>query len=176
MAKIGLTEGFTLIPKGTHVFQIVEVNYKEDFGKMEVTMQLATGQKHVERFSLLNKDGEPNQGGLNAFSYFAKTALDDFSLQEIDEQDLVGCFIRCEVDHEEVESNRTPGKYLKFVRLGDKEPADGFDEAPEAPRTASKVADDKLSTPAPKTSQKGAQSVTEGAKKKAPFDLNSILG
>ena len=24
MAKIGLSEGFTLIPKGTHVFKIVE--------------------------------------------------------------------------------------------------------------------------------------------------------
>lgn len=176
MAKIGLTEGFTLIPKGTHVFKITEVKYKEDFGKMEVTMQIATGQKHTERFSLLNKDGEPNQGGLNAFSYFAKTALNDFSLQEIDHEDLVGCYIRCEVDYEEVESNKTPGKYLKFVRLGDKEPADGFDSPVEAPRTASKVADDKVSTPAPKTSQTGAQSVTEGTKKKAPFDLNAILG
>lgn len=42
MAKIGLTEGFTLIPEGTHVFKITEVNYKEDFGKMEVVMQTAT--------------------------------------------------------------------------------------------------------------------------------------
>ena len=46
MAKIGLSEGFTLIPKGTHVFKIVEVKYKEDFGKMEIVMQLASGQKH----------------------------------------------------------------------------------------------------------------------------------
>ena len=28
MAKIGLTEGFTLIPEGTHVFQITDVKYK----------------------------------------------------------------------------------------------------------------------------------------------------
>ena len=87
MAKIGLTEGFTLIPEGTHVFKITEVNYKEDFGKMEVVMQTAKGQKHIERFSLLNKDGEPNQGGLNAFSYFAKTALDDFTVKDIDDQE-----------------------------------------------------------------------------------------
>ena len=52
MAKIGLTEGFTLIPEGTHVFQITDVKYKEDFGKMEIVMQLASGQKHTERFSL----------------------------------------------------------------------------------------------------------------------------
>lgn len=167
MAKIGLTEGFSLIPKGTHVFQIVEVNYKEDFGKMEVTMQLATGQKHVERFFLLNKDGEPNEGGLNAFSYFAKTALNDFTLAEIDEQDLVGCFIRCEVDHEEVESNRTPGKMLKFVRLGDKEPADGFDSPVAVPKSAKA----EEPAPAPKAAQASAQ---KPQTKK--FDLNSILG
>lgn len=159
MAKIGLSEGFSLIPKGTHVFKITGVNYKEDFGKMEITMQLASGQKHVERFSLLNKDGEPNQGGLNAFSYFAKVALNDFDLTEIDHEDLVGCFIRCEVDYEEVESNRTPGKMLKFVRLGDKEPADGYDEAPAKKEKAEK------STPAP---------AAKSGKK--PFDLNTILG
>lgn len=159
MAKIGLSEGFSLIPKGTHVFKITGVNYKEDFGKMEITMQLASGQKHVERFSLLNKDGEPNQGGLNAFSYFAKVALNDFDLTEIDHEDLVGCFIRCEVDYEEVESNRTPGKMLKFVRLGDKGPADGYDEAPAKKEKAEK------STPAP---------AAKSGKK--PFDLNTILG
>ena len=159
MAKIGLTDGFTLIPKGVHVFQITAVNYKEDFGKMEVTMQLASGQKHTERFSLLNKDGEPNQGGLNAFSYFAKTALNDYTLSEIDHEDLVGHFIRCEVDHEEVESNRTPGKMLNFVRLGDKEPADGFDT----------LVAEKKPAPAAKTA-----APTQTGKKS--FDLNSILG
>ena len=153
MAKIGLSEGFSLIPTGTHVFQIVDVDYKEDFGKMEVVMKTASGQKHVERFALLNREGEVNEGGLNAFSYFAKVALNDFSLTEIDHEDLVGCFIRCEVEHEEVESNRTPGKMLTFVRLGDKEPADGYDEVP-------------ATKPAP----------AEKSTSKKSFDLNSILG
>ena len=75
MAKIGLTEGFTLIPEGTHVFQITDVKYKEDFGKLEVYMQTQTGSKHIERCSLLKSDGSPNEGAYNAFSYFAKTAL-----------------------------------------------------------------------------------------------------
>lgn len=161
MAKIGLTEGFSVIPEGTHVFKIIKVNYKEDFGKMEVIMQMATGQKHTERFSLLDKNGEPNQSGLNAFSYFAKTALNDFSLSEIDEQDLVGHFIRCEVEHEKVESNRTPGKMLTFARLGDKEAADGFDEM-EAQKPQSK------SAPAEPAKVEGS--------KPAAFDLGSLLG
>lgn len=164
MAKIGLTEGFTLIPEGTHVFKITEVNYKEDFGKMEVVMQTAKGQKHIERFSLLNKEGEPNQGGLNAFSYFAKTALDDFTVKDIDDQELVGHFIRCEVEHEEVESNKTPGKMLKFARLGDKEAAYGFDEeeaAPAAPKQSKPVQ---------------AEPAKQEGKKPAAFDLGSLLG
>lgn len=163
MAKIGLTEGFSLIPEGTHVFQITEVKYKEDFGKMEVTMQTATGQKHTERFSLLDQNGEPNAGAMNAFSYFAKTALNDFSLTEIDHEDLTGHFLRCEVTHEEVESDRTAGKMLKFVRLGDKEPCDGFDDAPAAP--------------APKPAEKPTKAEPKApAGGKPKFDLDSLLG
>lgn len=160
MAKIGLSEGFSLIPKGIHVFQITEVKYKEDFGKLEVIMQTASGQKHTERFSLLTKEGEPNTGALGAFSYFAKTALGDFSLTEIDHNDLVGRYIRCEVDHEEVPSNRDPNKTVKFVRLGDKEPCEGFDDA---------------SSPAPSTPQ-ADPAPPKPAASKGGFDLDSLLG
>jgi len=143
MAKIGLSEGFTIIPEGVHAFQITEVNYKEDFGNMEVVMQTASGQKHTERFSLLDKNGNPNQGALNAFSYFAKTALNDYDLTEIDHEDLIGHFIRCGVEHEAVPSKRNPNRTVTFIRLGDKEPCDGFDDAPgtaHAPKnTASAV-------------------------------------
>lgn len=158
MAKIGLSNGFSLIPKGMQVFKIVDVNYKEDFGKMEITLQTAKGQKHVERFSLLDKNGEANQGALNAFSYFAKTAMNDYSLEEIDHEDLVGCFIKCDVDYEEVESNRNPGRMVKFVRLGDKEPADGFEEDVVPPRNVETAKNE-----APKAEKKG-------------FNLDDILG
>ena len=120
---------------------------------MEITMTLASGQKHIERFSLLTKNGEPNEGGLNAFSFFAKTAMNDYTLSEIDHEDLVGHYIRCEVNHEEVESNRNPGKMLSFVRLGNKEPADGYDEVPVK-----------------KTAE------TSAPVEKKRLDLNSLLG
>lgn len=141
MAKIGLSAGFSVIPEGNHVFQITAVDYKEDFGKMEVHMQLASGQKHTERFSLLNNVGMPNEAALNAFSFFAKAALNDFTLSEIDHEDLVGHYIRCEVTHEKVESNRNPGKMVTFIRLGQKEPAEGFDNAPAAKPAAPKRLD-----------------------------------
>lgn len=159
MAKISLSGGFSVIPEGTHVFQITKVVYKEDYGKLEVSMQTAKGQKHTERFSLLTKGGEPNQGALAAFSFFAKTALNNFDIEEIDHDDLVGCFIRCEVTHDQLESNRNPGKMLTFVRLGQKEPCEGFDEAPV-----------NKSTPSAKPAQNGSAAAKKG------FDLDSILG
>lgn len=127
MAKIKLMEGgFTLLPEGVTTFKIVSVEYKEDFGKMKIELQTKGGQKHYENFSLLTKVGEINEGALKAFSYFAKTALNNYSLDEIDEQDLVGCYITAEVTHEEFESNKEPGKMLKSVRLKDYAVAVGF--------------------------------------------------
>lgn len=127
MAKIKLSEGgFQLIPEGVTVFKIVGVEYKEDFGKMKVELQTKSGGKHTENFSLLNKDGEVNEGALKAFSYFAKTALNNFQLDEIDETDLIGCYIQATVKHEEFESNKEPGKMLKSARLNDYAVAVGF--------------------------------------------------
>ena len=130
MARIGLSSGFSVIPEGTHTFKITAVEYKEDFGKLSVTMQTQDGEKHIERYSLLTNDGEVNQGALNAFSYFAKTALNDFSLKEIDHEDLVGCFIECDVEHDIQPNRNDPSKTVTFVRLADKRPSDGWDEAP----------------------------------------------
>lgn len=136
MAKIGLSDGgFTLIPEGTHVFKITKVNYKEDFGKLEVVMETKGGLKHTERFSLLSSDGSTNQGAINAFSYFAKVVMNDFTLKEIDHEDLVGHFVEADVEHTVVPSNKDPKKNVTFVNLGDKRPSSGWDEEEPAPKT-----------------------------------------
>ena len=134
MAKIALSEGFTLIPEGIHIFQITDVVYKEEFGKLEVKMKTAKGQSHTERFNLMKSDGSMNEGAINAFSYFAKTALNDYTLTEIDHRDLVDCFIKCTVEHDVLPSNKNPNKTVTFVRLADKSPADGFDEDVAPPK------------------------------------------
>lgn len=167
MAKIGLSEGFSLVPEGTHVFKITAVNYKEAFGKMEVTMETQTGQKHIERFSLLKQNGESNEGALNAFSYFAKVALNDFSLTEIDHTDLIGHFMECDVEHDTQPSNKDPNKTVTFARLADKRASDGWDGG-EVAAPAKQTA-----APAPKPAPKAAVT-TEGGKPK--FDLGALLG
>lgn len=127
MAKVKLAEStFNLIGEGRHVFKIVSVDYDEDFGKMKVSLQTKDGQKHTEQFSLIKKNGEPNEGVLKAFSYFARTALNNYNVDEIDHEDLVGCYIEATVTHEEFESNKEAGKMLKSARLGDYSTASSF--------------------------------------------------
>lgn len=155
MAKIALSEGgFSLLPEGPQVLKIVDVKYKEEFGKMEVIMENVNGTKHTERFFFLKQDGSSNDGAISAFSYLARCALNDSSLTEIDHKDIIGHYFKTIVEHEEVESNKKPGTYVKFARLGDKEPADGFEKtvaatkpspaASEAPKKGSKVDLSKL--------------------------------
>lgn len=156
MALIKLS-GFTPIPEGVHVFRIDAVDYKEAFGKLEIHMVTAAGKKHTERFSFLNSNGSPNERALAAFSFFAKTALNDNDAEEIDPEDLVGHFIRATVVHDVRESTKKEGATVTFVNLTDREPADGFDEDEAPAKAPAKAAEE----PAP-------------AKKK--FDLKSVLG
>lgn len=124
-------------------------------------MKTAKGQTHTERFNLMKQDGSMNEGAYNAFSFFAKTALQDYTLTEIDHNDLVGRYIQCSVEHDVQPSNKDPNKTVTFIRLGDKSPADGFDE-------------EEVQTPAPK---KAAPTASKAAPKKSGgFDLDSLLG
>lgn len=135
MAKMKLSEStFTLIPEGITTFKVMEVNDKkyEDFGKLEVKLQTAKGETHIERFSLLKKSGELNEGALKAWSYFARTCLNNFQADEIDTQDIVGCFITATVKHETTQgTGENAGKTYTNVRLNDYTTSAGFDSSTE---------------------------------------------
>ena len=137
MAKMKLSEStFTLIPEGTAIFKVVEVDDSkyEDFGKIAVKLQTAKGETHTETFTLVKKSGELNEGALKAWSYFARVCLNNFQADEIDTQDIVGCYIKATVKHETY--TRTKGDKAgtegKSVRLNDYTTATGF----AAPATA----------------------------------------
>ena len=133
MARIPMTGGFQIMPEGEQVLKITKAEYDEDFGKAIFTLVNAEGQTCREQFSLLNNDNTPNEKALNAFSFFAKTAMNDFDLEDIDPIELVGRYIRAEVIHNKVTSNQDPTKTKTFVNLGSKSPADGFDGVPAEP-------------------------------------------
>ena len=130
MAKIKLVDtGFQLIPEGWYVFKITKATYDEDFGEVKIELTTKNGLKHVERYGLLNANGDVNEGATKAFSYMARKALNNPNLDEIDEQDLVGCYLKAEIVHKTSEkvSDKT-GKPFVNANLGDKESAWGFED------------------------------------------------
>ena len=135
MARIPMTGGFQTIPEGVHVLKIIDAQYDEDFGKAIFTLANSKGATCREQFSLLKQDGSPNEKALNAFSFFAKNAMNDFDMEDVDPAELVGHYIRAEIIHNKVPSTTDPGKMKTFVNLGDKSPADGFEDATAAPAT-----------------------------------------
>lgn len=130
MARIPLRSGFVVIPEGEYIFRIYDVSYDEDFGKILVKLVNAKGLTHTERFSIKNQNDEYNEGALNAFSYFAKIALNDFDREDIDPMELIDHYIKAEVVHTEVPSKKDETKTVTFANLGSKSVADGFDEEP----------------------------------------------
>lgn len=132
MAQIKMTSGFTVCPEGVHIFRIYKVDYDQEFGRLAVYLVNAQGITHVEKFSLINAFGEANEKAYNAFSYFAKTALNDYSLESIDHNDLVGHYIKAEVVHTVTPNRNDPSKNMTFANLTSKWVVDGFDTTPVA--------------------------------------------
>ena len=132
MPTIQLTGGFTVCPEGEHIFRIYKVDYQQDFGKLTIHLVNAQGITHIERYSLMNTSGLPNEKAYNAFSYFAKVALNDPYRTAIDPNDLVNHYIKAKVVHTIVPSNKDAGKTMTFANLSNKWVADGFDTTPVA--------------------------------------------
>ena len=131
MAKMKLSEStFSLIPEGTTVFKVMKVDDSayEDFGRLSVEMQTAKGQKHTENFKITKPNGELNEGALKAWSYFARTCLNNYAADEIDTQDIVGCYLTATVKHEKYTRTKgdRAGEEATAVRLNDYAPATGF--------------------------------------------------
>lgn len=122
--------GFQIVPTGTHIFKITNCKWDADFGKLEFTLETANGHKHIERFGLLDQYGEINEKANKAYSFFARTALNNVSIDEIEHSDLVGHYIEATVEHDVKPNKNDPTKTVTFVRLGDKKPASGFGNAP----------------------------------------------
>ena len=172
MATIQMTgKTFTVCPEGRHIFRIYKVDFNEEFGKVSIYMVNAQGITHRENFSLYKADGSMHEGACNAFSYFARTALNDYSREAIDHTELVGHYIGAEVTHTVQPNRNDPTKNVTFANLvGEKWVASGFDTAP-VPRALT------LGTEAPKTVAPAATEapVGAGAPAKKGLDLDSLL-
>ena len=174
MATIQMTGStFTVCPEGRHIFRIYKVDFNPEFGKVVVYMVNAQGITHRENFGLYRADGSMNDGACNAFSYFARTALNDFSREAIDHTELVGHYIGAEVVHTVQPNRNDPTKNVTFANLvGEKWVANGFDTAPvRRALTLGTETDAQAVTPPP--AQTEAPPVAPASK---GLDLDSILG
>lgn len=138
MAKMKLSERtFALVPEGVTIFKVMEVDDSkyEDFGKIAVKLQTAKGETHIETFTLIDKNGELKEGAHKAWSYFARTCLNNFQVDEIDTQDIVNCFIKATVKHETYTRTKgdNAGTEGTAVRLNDYTTATGFGAKIEDP-------------------------------------------
>ena len=174
MARIPMTSGFTLIPEGTYVFRIYDASYDEEFGKIEIKLVNAAGMTHTERFSIKDKNDELNEKALNAFSYFAKTAMGDYSLEDVDPEELVDHFICAEVVHTKLPSNKDPNKTVTFANLGDKSPAEYFDTEPVARALSIGRGEGKTTPPALKQPT-AAPAAPAAAQPSKGLDLDALL-
>ncbi len=130
MAMIPLTNGFTRCPEGVHVFRIYKVDYDEEFGKLHVYLVNAQGITHLEKYYFVRTDGTVNEQACSIFSHFAKTALNDTSIEAVDPLTLVDRYIKANIVHTVQPNKNDPTKTVTFVNLGDKWVADGFDTTP----------------------------------------------
>ena len=166
MARIPLSGGFTIMPEGEHILQIVGVEYKEAFGKLKLTMQNAAGQRHFENYQLYDKDNNPNDGALGAFAALARAATGDSDSEDIDPDDLKGCLVKAMIEHRTYENaegvtkkatQKVPGTYWESV--SDEEYDAYFDKI---------AAKETKAKPAPKAAPATAKKTTR--------DWKSILG
>lgn len=175
MARIPMTGGFTPMDEGVQVLRIYGVEYKETFGNLTIYMCNARAQTMRETFRFKGgKDGKPNEGAMNAFSYFAKTAMDDFGMEDVDPQELVGHYIQVEVVHNE-SNGRT------YANLGrEKAVAYEFDESPvpEALTMSLGTKETKAKPKAQKaeTPQEAPQTNPGAAQDASGYNLDDLLG
>ena len=169
MATIQMTGStFTICPEGKHIFRIYKVDYNPDFGKVVVYMVNAQGITHREYFNLMNADGTMNQSICNAFSFFARTALNDFSREAIDHTELVNHYIGADVIHKVAPHKDDPTKTVTYANLyGEKWVANGFDTTPVAKALSLGMETKPTTVTAPPAVE---APVTKG------LDLDSLLG
>lgn len=167
MAKIPLSSGFTPLPEGIETFRIYQVEYDEEFGKLNVKMVTAKGRTHTERWRLKDSNGEYNQSAINRFSIFAKTVMQNFNGDEIEPEEMVDHYFTAEVKHSVVPRRDDPNRTMTFVNLANFETADGFLEKP-VDRALTLGKPDAEIAQEPVSAE---QSTPTGG-----FDINAILG
>ena len=119
MARIKLTEstGGAYINKAEKnaLLQITSCEYDPEFGKISMILSNERGETMQNNFRFMNNDGSQNEPALKAFSYFSRVAMGDWTIDGVDDQDLIGKYIRADISLREGKSK--DGEIIKFANL-----------------------------------------------------------
>ena len=119
MAKINLAEsnGAFINQPGKNVLLVVtKSKYDQEYGKVEMTLENENGEIVSNNFGLIDNDGSINEGALKAFSYFSRVAVGDWGRDDIEDEELIGCFIRADIEMVEGKKEGREGKKMEFAR------------------------------------------------------------
>lgn len=117
MSSIPLTNGFKLMSEGKHLLKVVDVEDNMDFGKVNIKLKNAKGESITNRFILKKASGDWNEGALNAFSFFAKTVMNDYTLKSIEPKEMIGHFVIANITHTEQTNKNDESKTITFANV-----------------------------------------------------------
>lgn len=120
MAKINLAEsnGTFISQPGKNVLLVVtKSKYDQEYGKVEMTLENENGEIVSNNFGLIDNDGSINEGALKAFSYFSRVAVGDWGRDDIEDEELIGCFVRADIEMVEGKKEGREGKKMEFANI-----------------------------------------------------------
>ncbi len=119
--KKKLVEGFQPIPAGEQVVRIKEIDETdyEKFDKLVVVIEDAAGRTARVNFNFVNNDGTPNDIADFVFTRMARAALGDETIDEVDTADLIGKFVRVEIEHTEGSKGGTFANVKRWIGPGE---------------------------------------------------------
>lgn len=108
---------FQPIPAGEQVVRIKEIDETdyEKFDKLIVVIEDNAGRTARVNFNFVNNDGTPNDIAEFVFSRMARAALGDETIDEVDTADLIGKFVRVEIEHSEGSKGGTFANVKKWI-------------------------------------------------------------
>lgn len=120
MAKINLAEsnGAFISQPGKNVLLVVtKSKYDQEYGKVEMTLENENGEIVSNNFGLIDNDGSINDGALKAFSYFSRVAVGDWGRDDIEDEELIGCFVRADIEMVKGKKEDKNGNIMEFANI-----------------------------------------------------------
>lgn len=121
MKRKAVESTYQPIPEGEQVVRIKEIDESqyEKFDKITIVIEDAAGRTARENLTFINPDGSPNEIADFIFTRIGRAALGDETLDEIDTNDLIGKFVRVEIEHRTGSQGGTFANVKKWIGPGE---------------------------------------------------------